>query len=39
MIYIEYENLPSFNEAFNGSFQNGNGEPKTIEIPKTKVEE
>lgn len=39
MIYIDYDNLPSFSSAFNGSFANGDGKPKELEIPKTKIEE
>ena len=38
MIYIDYDQqLPSFSNAFNQSF--AIGEPLTIEIPKTKIEE
>lgn len=39
MIYIDYDNLymPSYSNSFNQSF--AIGEPITIEIPKTKIEE
>lgn len=37
MIYIDYEYMPSFSNAFNQSF--AIGEPATIDIPKTKTNE
>ena len=35
MIYIEYKDLPSFSSSFNWSFENGNGQPKELIVPKT----
>lgn len=37
MIYIDYDNLPSFNGSFSSAF--AIGDKAYIDIPKTKTEE